>query len=71
MITTKIEYYIKHGELSYMVTFDTATGITMLLQWERDKEMFVHRFDASFVCDDRKAAEIFCQAFINHEKRKA
>lgn len=70
MITTKIEFYIRHGEQSFLVSYDVSKGNTTLALWEQHREMFVYKYDAAFVCDDRKAAEIFCQAFINHEKRK-
>lgn len=70
MITTKIEYYIKHGDITYLVSYDVNGGNTMLSVWQQDREMYVYRYDAPFICDDRKAAEIFCQAFIKHEDRK-
>ena len=68
MLLNKIEYKFKHENRYYWVTYNAISGFTTITvdYGEEIKEVYM----TMFVCDDRKAAEIFLMGYINHEKRK-
>lgn len=58
-----------HDSRTYWVQYHVASGMTSI---ETVTPTSVERvYITPFVCDDRKAAEVFLMGYINHEKRKS
>lgn len=71
MITTHCTFYIAHDGHYYKLDYSVTLGETSLYRGGATIQESYYIIDKmQFVCDTRKAAEIFLQAYISQQKRK-
>lgn len=73
MLVKQINFSIDHANESYLVVYEAITGLTKLKQKPRGESGNYHEeiYSMPFICEDRKAAELFIQAHLNFLHRKA
>lgn len=68
MLTTQCSFFINHDGKSNQVVFYTHSGITYLFQKDAGNA-YSCVFSAAFVCEDRKAAELFVQLYTQQKNK--